>query len=593
MLRNLLARPAPISTETMLGRDQQRLPTDCDDGWGRARPSRQIENRLFDKDEAVGYSGYSRRLALPPSAVLGQGYSTISNSLRGMGMEVASQTTAKATGGVTYELKLIRSHEELATTLNISASASISGAWGGASASYSMFRSTDFHSERSYVLLTMTVIASEEHLAAYRLTSTAVSRMNEDPRSFYTTYGDSFISHVVRGAQLLALMEFSSEDSEEHLSVAMSMSATFSAGGGSFSQTMTAASQNKKLHVRVLYAQTGGGVGRTLGFDPGAGPSAGYAIKGGVLTLTPEELLGRIREFPHEVRSSDGLDWSSVLWGYACDYLAADNSCKRLTSAMPYLSAGWTLDDLGAEKLAVDTRRNDLKVALQRPSTSTAKRDEFEQVAEHLGYVSREIDRVGQVVVAFPLTSSRVQNGGYEVSCWPGAGTFKDAPKVAIGQGFAGRLLKKLLAGALVPPRITTDLQYGQYFELQTTCKTMLGNDRTGLWTGLRYVFKGNPQLVIKVQFRGKLHNAEIPGSGSRNIDYVLLVNGAQFVPPQWHKDNVWEYDWGYARNPGLLELGPAHFAQGFTIDFLMIGEQIGIIETGKSELEVSVTTAN
>ncbi|MDM0025923.1 hypothetical protein [Variovorax saccharolyticus] len=568
--------PPDRTTEQNRGRTDTKIV----DVWDHLRPSRELENQLFTGKNLTGYSGYTRRLALPPSAVLGQGYSTISNSLRGMGMDTGTQTIEKSTGGVTYELKLIRSHEELATTLSISASASISGAWGGASASYSMFRSTDFHSDRSYVLLTMTVIANEQHLAAYYLTSPALDRMHVDSRAFYSTYGDSFISHLVRGAQLLALMEFSSESAEEHLAVATSLSANFSAGGASFSQAMTSASKKSDLNIRVNYAQTGGGVGSRLGYDP----TTGIAIKGGVMTLTPEELLGRIREFPQEVRSDDGKDWSAVLWGYASDYFASDNVPIRPIPTIPYFSAGWTLDDLGAEKLAVETRRNDIKGMLQLPSLSEAKRDELKRISEHLGYVSREIDRVGQVVVAFPLTSSHVQNGESKVSRWQGAGTEQSEAICPIGQGNASSLLACVLGQALVLPTANTQLHFGTRITREAT--TII--NRLGNWQGYRFTYLGSPR-VLRVRFRGWLHNIKLNNVVSKNLDWVVLVNDGLFIPPVHGIDNAYDFSVGKDPNP-LLEIPQSLIQQKFTIEILMIGDSIGEVEVSKSKLEVFIT---
>jgi hypothetical protein len=276
------------------------------------------------------YTGLSRELALPEGVRLGQGFSQITGNLRGLGM-VSPNTEKKdlpQQGGSNYELIYVRNSSDLAKSLRVRASASYGGAFG---ASGSMYRSSRITEDKAYVLLRMQVITGTESLDSFKLTNEALSLANPTQIArFKTLYGDGFVARVVYGAELFALMEFSKKEREsvEQMAVAVS------GGAGNFSASGKAASALSELtkdrNVKIRYIQRGGGTGYSVAYQEpkgeGEGVVAGYAKSGGVIAMTPEELIGRAREFAEEAARKDNREGSVPLYGDIMDYNVVSNT---------------------------------------------------------------------------------------------------------------------------------------------------------------------------------------------------------------------------------------------------------------------------
>jgi hypothetical protein len=347
------------------------------------------------------YSGVSIRVIPPTHALIGQGYSLTSGSLRGVALTpCAPNCVVSREYAVSYDLLYIDSYESLARALDISASASYSGFSGGFSASMNLFQSSNFTSTKAYILVRMRVITGTEDLTSYVLNSDALHHLggsNETGR-FSSAYGDAFIGHLVRGGELYALMEFSAEANESIQDLKVSVSGSyggFSASAG-LSDYVDHLSKYKK--VRVLYAQSGGQAGRDGTLD-----NNGDAVSGGVLTITPTELIGRIRDFPREAKEHP--EQSPILWAEVFDYSVASNAPPQL-SATSKLPVWWALQDLGTTKIAVDERRNTAQSVLDdRTGYSSQDFDEAAAVARYTRFLDTQLERLAQTVLTYPSSA--------------------------------------------------------------------------------------------------------------------------------------------------------------------------------------------
>lgn len=374
-------------------------------------------------------TGTAQRAALPLNALLGQGYSRIGGTLRGLALEVTpSDIVSRPDNAVSYDLKYVDSYEELARTLRITASASFSGFGVGASASMDLFRATRFTSTKAYGVVRMTVMTGTETLSRFRFRPEALRQLSgrsPRPASFLTNYGDAFVFQLARGAELYAVLEFSASTQEERQRLRVDMSAKYGAmfsASGSFEQTMSSLLKNRE--VRVLYSQSGGGVGRETRANSPKPDAPEYAVSGGVLIMTPEEFLGRIRDFPGEARSKEHAGSAPIIWGETLDYNIVENRPAN-SIVPPDLATVWLLESLGKAKVRLDELRETAREAATSGLYNAAIQKEGAQRLVYLEYATSELDRFGTALIAYP--SLREKFGGVKLLSYA---AFKHALKL-------------------------------------------------------------------------------------------------------------------------------------------------------------------
>jgi len=357
-------------------------------------------------------TGVFKRASLPTHADIGQGFSVVGENLRGHALQIEPsdiQTTPH--NAIHYELKYVENYEDLAKALRLDARASFSGFSGGMSASLSLLQSATFSARKVYAVARMTVMTGTTSLGKFVLTSDALSRLKgDDLNSFKTMYGDSFVQQLVHGAELCALLEFSTQQSTEEKDLKIELSGNY----GGFSASASYADNVKKVlgnkNVRVFYTQSGAATGQ----EAAPAQNTKYPVTtGGVIIMSPDEFLGRIREFPAEARLN--AKNSAILWGEVADYNIVENRPDKLR-IHPRLETKWILEDLGRIKMLIDQDRDRLSDLLASGRIASSSQEETKTVAlPYRQYVSQELDRIGATIISYP---SSVENESVKIDSY-------------------------------------------------------------------------------------------------------------------------------------------------------------------------------
>ncbi len=370
-----------------------------------------VEKLLKLETPSRTYAGLGERLQLPLEAQIGQGISIVPETVRSTGILNDSDQIAQGNeNAIAYDLRIIENYEELARTLNISASASYSGLSGGVSASMNLFKSARITSRNVYVLVSMTVENGSDTISHAMLSSNALALLGSRPvqlDAFKTRYGDTFVSRVVRGAHLYALMEFATHSDEEKEDLRITVDGSLGAfkAGGSYESTLKTLSDNHQVHI--LYTQSGGGTGR----DGAPAQAGGFDFAhGGVITVTPEELISRLREFPAEVRRQENRANGAILYVNVQDYSAAENWPTALQIEPPQIER-WTLQDMARDEYWVKQAETDAREEIDNGRfADPADVAMAKKVLAYSTYTLEQIDRLKERLRMFPSDVTLVAN---------------------------------------------------------------------------------------------------------------------------------------------------------------------------------------
>lgn len=251
-------------------------------------------------------------IALTEAASVGSGYASSLNSMRAVSIEPTG-TYDEEQFSAPYDFHYVEDYSELRQSLAIKASA----AYGGVSARASMLREARMSKTSAYVLFKTTVTTHRTVQSQYKLNVDALQAAAAGPPAFFNRFGDSFVSSITYGGELIAMMEFSSDSAAESQSLRSSVRGQVSGFSGSASASQVIETLSRGRKVRVTYFQTGGDAGREVVVDPVTGVS-----KGGLLTVSPSELMLRFRDFPTEVKNNKWRAWP--LYAELKDYSVTD-----------------------------------------------------------------------------------------------------------------------------------------------------------------------------------------------------------------------------------------------------------------------------
>lgn len=367
-------------------------------------------------DAASSTTGRMRRVFPSSNVELGMGYVLATDALRSRSVD-ASNPINKNEQGVAYDFSLVESYQELAKSLKLDARAAFGGLWASGSASMGLFNSVKRIEQKAVVTVQMTVLSGIEQLSTVRLTPTALEAWNLDPAlfsRFYTIYGDHLVYRIARGADLQAILEFSASSANELKQLRANLDAKIGSFSASTSLEQSIETITKDQNVRIHYAQTGGGLGRTPRLNPtpaaNAQPGRVYA-DGAVLVLTPSEFIDRVREFPMEARGFGGRMSSRVMWADVIDYGATENH-PRNAKIDSGLETRWLLEDLGDFKLSLRSLREAI-VQYQQIQYGGGYRFEDDDWTNRLDYVRRletDVDRLAASVSAHPNLADEVRH---------------------------------------------------------------------------------------------------------------------------------------------------------------------------------------
>ena len=186
---------------------------------------------------------------------------------------------AAAGQDVTLMLQSITSSQELAESLSISMSASISkGVWGG-SAGFNMMRSRTVNKYYTYALVNVEVKHPALTLRNPRLTQEAEKKLkNEGWSAFVSLYGEEYIEGIISGGSYYAMIEIQTKDESEQQSVKAKLSGHYGTITSSVSVQKTFSDIKREMAVNVFLCQSGG--------------------SGDVLEITLEDMMKQAVNFP-------------------------------------------------------------------------------------------------------------------------------------------------------------------------------------------------------------------------------------------------------------------------------------------------------
>lgn len=374
-------------------------------------PSVQVINQV----NATDLMGRSEMVPLAGPVVLGTGYSTLTGQLRGPALvhePASSNVLSPEERGTTYNLTYIGSYSELAKTLNVKASAK----YGAASGSVSLFRQAKVKRNKAYILVDMTVVSKVDYLKSFALNEDALSLLRQKSAgpSFSIRYGDQFLASITYGGQLYALLEFSASQSEEVEELKAKVKGSAGSFSGSASMEQSLRSLTGSREVKIVYTQTGGDAGQPVAVAVAAAADTKPdplqpRMTGGLLAMTPDELLERVRRFPGEVYSNSRN--VKALFGLTRDYTLASN-LPASAAISPVLAESWIVEDLSMAKALIEeelaTIDDFVVTASADSSANPSDVEEARQQLPYLRFASKEADRMMEVVLAAPGSMAKI-----------------------------------------------------------------------------------------------------------------------------------------------------------------------------------------
>lgn len=254
---------------------------------------------------------------------LARGYDTISGEVRG---DCVQRTDVKSTNDSTaqrtsFSLSKIETYNSLAKQVGASASASISGAIGNVSAKAQFLDSVNVNDYSIYVLARVSVLNSTATMERMSLTDSArdvVEKQGAD--DFRKLCGDMFVSGYTTGGELFSVLEILTHSSEEKNQISASLGGSYGvfSGAATFQQALEKVSKTNTVNVFM--------------YRVGAG---------GVVKITPEELVTYATNFPAAVTGAAAYTIKATLMPYSNVPLPAHANLidvSNQTDVIQYLS---------------------------------------------------------------------------------------------------------------------------------------------------------------------------------------------------------------------------------------------------------------
>ena len=311
------------------------------------------------------------------------GFAIAANSVRSPA--VVGTIDRIPTTGVFYDLDYVESYEALSRLLTVSASASFGVPAVGVSARVSLLREAKISKTSVYVLVRMTVLTRKESFKDLALRETALPDATPENlhNRFYPRYGDAFVSAIVFGGELAALMEFKSTNgmSMENLRATITGRLPIVKVDGDFQSQIVALT--KELSVRVKYAESGGSLSAK-----------------GILAMDSKTLIERVGVFPIELKSNP--DSARGLFAELKEYSAVGN--VPVDGAISPGSASSSLESIAGAELLLREEIATADEVLSAPAAfGTALLNAASARKAYGEYARKKVQRAFDVEAAHPL----------------------------------------------------------------------------------------------------------------------------------------------------------------------------------------------
>ena len=219
----------------------------------------------------------------------GRGYDVISADTKGDCVEIKNFTYEPndINHGIYsqhFDMQLIENIDDLAKSMGMSASASLSGVFGNGSASMQYLESQRINRYSIFVLVKEEIITYMKNASNPIIKTGFLDKLNRNKSAFRDSCGDEYVTSMVYGGSYLGLIRFDTTDEESQKSLKISLSANIGSfsSAASFQNSLIQISKVKNLKITTF-------------------------IKGGIATNEPtnvEEFLNQLIEFPKQVVQS-------------------------------------------------------------------------------------------------------------------------------------------------------------------------------------------------------------------------------------------------------------------------------------------------
>jgi len=272
------------------------------------------------------------------------------NSDTGLGVGVALDFTVPA-GDVSQEAEsdvtIITSHEELMSTLNMSAQLEGHYAFASAGGKVDFAKKTQYNSSSTFVVAKMVITNTVSRGKDFKLKLDLQHLLDTNQMDvFNRAFGDSFVRAHYDGGEFYAVMRITSVDSKTESSLAVSLHAAVQGGiaGADFQASLNTANsnQNTRSEFSVQYYQKGGLGREEIG-----------------TTLDVEDIKKRLKDFPDAVKNHP--------FPYYIEVATYDTIPLPLPSKEQQDDFLLALADADAKKLKYLQARNDCEFAAEHP----------------------------------------------------------------------------------------------------------------------------------------------------------------------------------------------------------------------------------
>lgn len=206
----------------------------------------------------------SRIINLSDGMRFGAGVDTHTEEVRGLPIVYDKETYGLGGQKVNAQVKIIESQESLMKSMNLSISAGVRYGLASADARFSMVQDSSVNQYALYVLLSTSVRNPPRYMVNPRLSDQAKQMYRNDPETFRSTYGETFIDEIYSGGDFYGLFIFNTYDERSRTELKASLDVSiggFLAGGNISMAFESAIEESKSRSSMEIRAIMSGGSG--------------------------------------------------------------------------------------------------------------------------------------------------------------------------------------------------------------------------------------------------------------------------------------------------------------------------------------------
>ena len=213
----------------------------------RTPPAVGTEPAYLRNDTIAGFA-YTADYGSPYDSILGAPLDTTQSAIAPgfMTVPAAGQIVASE------KFQLIANSADLYSSLDISASLSVSSGLASVNAKTEFAKSTHIDSTDLWVLVDLSQMGTAQKVVNPTLTAQAAALT---PEQFYSLYGDRYAAEIVTGAEMFCTVQIQTYSQEDKTSLTASLGFSYgvSSVSASFSSSVMNATSNRRTNVSCKY----------------------------------------------------------------------------------------------------------------------------------------------------------------------------------------------------------------------------------------------------------------------------------------------------------------------------------------------------